>query len=363
MAKNAKATKQGARKKGKYILFGVEIAIILAMVVVLFQVMNSDAVAGPQVTDLDPKNVEIPPKVQEETKEGGTMHGYMNVALFGVDAQTEKQLYGKSRSDSIMIANINLDTGDIKLVSVYRDTYLNLGTDDYEKCTHAYSYGGAEQAVKMLNMNLDMNITNFVTVSYKGLSKVIDGLGGVYIDVDSEELKHINNYQIDVAKVLQTDYTPVTEAGYQLLNGIQATAYCRIRQTKGDDFKRTARQREVLKAIEAQAKQADLVTLTNVFNDCIGDIYTTIDSEQILELIGNIANYRIVDEAGFPNENMRTGANIGAKGSCVIPDDLESNVIWLHQYLFNEEDYTVSDRVKELSEKIADDTAPYIKGN
>lgn len=362
MAKNANAKKSGTKKKGKYILFGVEIVIILVMVVVLFKVMNSDALEGPKVTYLDSEKVAIPPQVQEQTQEGGTMHGYMNVALFGVDAQTEKQLYGKSRSDCIMIANINLDTGDIKLVSVYRDTYLNLGTDDYEKCTHAYSYGGAAQAVQMLNMNLDMNITNFITVSYKGLSEVIDGLGGVYVDVDSEELKHINNYQIDVANVLKTDYTPVTEAGYQLLNGIQATAYCRIRQTRGDDFKRTARQREVLKAIEAQAKQTDLVTLTQIFNDCIGDIYTTIDSEEILELIKNISNYRIVDEAGFPQEDLRTTANIGAKGSCVIPTDLEANVVWLHQYLFNEEDYTVSDAVKDCSEKIASDTAPYVGG-
>lgn len=363
MAKKTDVKRRGGNKKAKYILFGVEIVVILVMVVVLFKVMNSDAVAGPQVTYIDPDKVAVPSKVQEQTQEGGTMHGYMNVALFGVDAQSEKELFGKSRSDCIMIANINLDTGEIKLVSVYRDTYLNLGTDDYEKCTHAYFYGGAEQAVKMLNMNLDMNITDFVAVSYKGLSEVIDGLGGIYIDVDSEELKHINNYQIGVAGVLETDYTPVEKTGYQLLNGIQATAYCRIRQTAGSDFKRTERQREVLMAIEDQAKQKDLVTLTKVFNDCIGDVYTTINSDDILELLGNISNYSIVDETGFPKEDLRYPASIGAKGSCIVPTDLEANVKWLHQYLFGEEDYQVTDTVKELSEKIKEDTKRYIDGN
>ena len=191
--------RRGKSGKGKYILFGVEVVIILVMVVVLFKVMNSDAVAGPQVTYLDKNQVAIPSQVQEQTEEGGTMHGYMNIALFGVDATTDKQLFGGSRSDSIMIANINMDTGDIKLVSVYRDTYLNAGTDSngnentYAKCNSAYSWGGAEQAVRMLNMNLDMDITNFVAVSYKGLSKVIYGIGGIYIDVESEELLHINN--------------------------------------------------------------------------------------------------------------------------------------------------------------------------
>lgn len=213
----------------------------------------------------------------------------------------------------------------------------------------------------MLNMNLDMDITNFVTVGYKGLSEVIDGLGGVYIDVDSEELKHINNYQVDVSNVLKFEYTPVTEPGYQLLNGVQATAYCRIRQTKGDDFQRAARQREVIQAIEEQAKKMDLATLTAVFNDCIDDIYTSLDSKDILDLIGNIMNYRIVEEEGFPQPDLRGNANMGAKGACVIPTDLQSNVIWLHQFLFEDTAYTVSDSVKEYSQKIISDTSPYME--
>ncbi len=354
-AKRTSAKQRAAKKKKKVVIFAVELIIILVMVAVLYLVMNKTS-EGPKVTYLEPDKLEI----HEEVQENVTMKGYMNVALFGVDAETESQLYKGSRSDSIMIASINMDTGDIKLVSVYRDTYLNIGTDEYRKCNAAYSFGGAEQAVKMLNMNLDMDITDFVTVGYKGLSEVIDGLGGIYIDVDSEELKHINNYQIGIAEVLKCDYNKVTESGYQLLDGLQATAYCRIRYTKGDDFKRASRQREVLMAIEEQAKKADAATLVKVFNNVIGDIYTSIDSDTILDLIGNIANYRIVDEGGFPEESMRTVANIGAKGSSVIPLDLESNVVWLHQFLFDDDDYTVTDSVKEYSQKVTSDTAPYI---
>ena len=160
--------------------------------------------------------------------------------------------------------------------------------------------------------------------------------------------------------MLKCDYTPVKEAGYQLLNGTQATAYCRIRATAGDDFKRTARQRTVLKAIEEQAKKADLATLTKVFNDCIGDIYTSIDSKDILTLLGNIANYRIADEAGFPTEELRITGNIGAKGSCVIPQDLESNVVWLHQFLFGDDDYEVTENVREYGSVIKAETGQYL---
>lgn len=353
---SATAQRRESQKKKKIIIFAIEIVVILAMLAVLYVVMTQTNTEGPKVTVLEPKELEIP----EAVVENESMKGYMNIALFGVDAQSDSELYKGSRSDSIMVASINMDTGDIKLVSVYRDTYLNIGTDDYIKANHAYAYGGAEQAVKMLNMNLDMDIKNFVTVGYRGLGDVIDGLGGVYIDVDSEELKHINNYQMNIAEALKCDYTPVKEAGYQLLDGLQAAAYCRIRYTKGDDFKRAARQREVLKAIEEQAKKADLATLTKVFNDSIDDIYTSLDSKDILDLLANISNYRIADEGGFPEESMRVVANIGAKGSSVVPTDLESNVVWLHQFLFDDETYTVTDNVRAYGQKIKADTNPYI---
>ncbi|MBQ7926981.1 MAG: LCP family protein [Lachnospiraceae bacterium] len=349
--------KKKAGSKRKLIIFAVEILVIAVMILALYLVtqMTSDT-DGPKVTVLEPEKLEI----KQEVVENESMQGYKNIALFGVDATEEDELYKGSRSDSIMIASINMDTGDIKLVSVYRDTFLNLGNDSYRKCNAAYSYGGAEQAIRMLNMNLDMDIKEFITVGYKGLAEVIDGLGGVYIDVDAAELAHINNYQLAIAKVLDKDYVKVKEAGYQLLDGIQATAYCRIRYTAGNDFKRAARQREVIMAIEEQAKKADLDTLMKVFNVAIDDVYTNIKTEDFTELLSNIMNYRIVAEDGFPQEDMRTAKTIGAKGSSVIPLDLVSNVVWLHEFLFEDQEYVVTESVREYSQKIKEETDPYI---
>ena len=170
------AKQRAAKKRRKVIIFGVEIAVILIMVAVLYLVMTHTNNEGPKVTVLETEELRIPEEVQQDE----AMKGYMNIALFGVDATKDSQLYKGSRSDSIMIASINMDTGDIKLVSVYRDTYLNIGTDSYQKCNAAYSYGGAEQAVKMLNMNLDMDTMKYdmsFDVNYEG--KKYD-LGTVY---------------------------------------------------------------------------------------------------------------------------------------------------------------------------------------
>lgn len=360
--------KKKAGSKRKLIIFAVEIVVIAVMILALYLVtqMTSDT-DGPKVTVLEPEKLEI----KQEVVDNESMSGYKNIALFGVDATEEDELYKGSRSDSIMIASINMDTGDIKLVSVYRDTFLNIGQYDEEtgtykdynrKCNAAYSYGGAEQAIRMLNLNLDMDIEEFITVSYKGLVEVIDGLGGVYIDVDSAELKHINNYQIAIADVLDTDYEKVRETGYQLLDGIQATAYCRIRYTAGSDYKRAARQREVIMAIEEQAKKADLDTLMKVFNVAIDDVYTNIQTEDFTELLSNIANYRIVAEDGFPQEDMRIAKTIGSKQNSVVPLDLVSNVVWLHEFLFEDQEYTVTDSVRRSSQSIKAETDPYING-
>ncbi|MBQ8231517.1 MAG: LCP family protein [Lachnospiraceae bacterium] len=358
VSKSKMAAKQkAARKRRKIIVFAAEIIILVAMLAVLFVLFDK--------TEEAPIVVELPTEAESigiasQVEESPVMKGYWNIALFGIDAENEKQLVKGARSDSIMIASINLDTGDIKLVSVYRDTYLNIGDDYYIKCNTAYSNGGGEQAVTMLNANLDLDIQDFIAIGYEGLKGVVDGLGGVYLDVDEQELKHINNYQYSIDKILKCGYTEVTKTGYQKLDGMQAAAYCRIRYRTGDDFARAASQRELIQAIEERIKEVDLATLTKVFEEVMGHVVTSLTTDDILPYLSQVSNYKIVDEGGFPESSMRTTGNIGSKGSSVIPVDLESNVVWLHEFLFGVEDYKVSDKVKEYSGEIKAETSPYL---
>lgn len=360
------------RTRRKMAVFVIEIMIIIAMIGVLYYVMKhteNDYDKGPIYADaqnIDPATIGISDNVVKETGEGGSMEGYTNIALFGVDALSTKgsDLLKGYRSDTIMIASINNATGEVALVSVYRDTYLNLGNDSYNKCNAAYAKGGATQAVTMLNANLDLNITYWVTVSYKALATVVDDLGGVMINVESDEIDHLNNYQIAVAQAIgvpEDQIVPVRETGYQLLNGMQVSAYCRIRYTAGNDFARTKRQQEVVKAILEAAKEKDAATLTNVFTDVMNYTYTSIDEKTFLNMILNISDYKIVREGGFPSMDMMGAANLPAKGDCVIPLSLEANVIELHRFLFGDDHYHVSSNVQTFSETIAIDTGSYLR--
>ncbi|MDE6739680.1 MAG: LCP family protein [Lachnospiraceae bacterium] len=353
--KKSSKKQQAKKQRTRIIIFVIEIIILVVAVFVLYAVMSATTSGKVKIDESD-IIINDTVKKAEET----TMKGYRNIALFGVDS-TSGALTKNTRSDTIMIASINQDTGECKLVSVYRDTYLNLSNDSYNKCNAAYAKGGPEMAISMLNMNLDMNITDFVTVGFAGLTDTIDALGGVYIDVDDAEINHLNNYQLCIAEDLKRSYTPVSSTGYQLLDGLQATGYCRIRYTAGDDFKRAERQREVLSAVADQAKKASLPALTETANSVFDEVYTSLDLSEIVEMLGNVGNYYIADNAGFPQESNRATGTIGSKGSCVVPVSLEDNVKWLHQFLFNDYEYQPSATVKECSDKIYSDTNGYLK--
>ncbi len=351
VSKKAKAKK----KRRRILLFLVEITVLAVMLIVLWAVTRTEKVGRLEIEDED---IVINENISEEAVE--VMKGYRNVALFGVDSTTGA-LTKNTRSDTIMIASINLDTKEIRLMSVYRDTFLNLGEDTYNKCNAAYAKGGPKQAMNMLNANLDMNITDFVTVGFAGLIDTIDALGGISIDVQSNEISHMNNYQKCIAENLKRTYVPVDNAGLQVLDGLQATGYCRIRYTAGDDFKRAERQRDVLKAVMEKAKGASAVELAQIANDVFDEVYTSFAISEIVELLGDVSSYSIVADDGFPSESMRQTGDIGDWGSCVVPISLEDNVTWLHEFFFDETDYVPSTEVQEYSSKIQEKTGSYLK--
>ncbi len=360
--KKMSAKKKAARRRRRTMLFVAEIIVLAVMLGFLYTVLKTEKV---DKIKIDEESIVMDMNENVETNEN--MKGYRNIALFGVDSR-EGALGKGTRSDTIIIASINQDNGDVKLLSVFRDTYLNLGNDSYNKCNAAYAKGGPEQAITMLNRNLDMNITDYITVGFDGLIEVIDALGGVEINVTEAEISHLNNYQISmVGKTTDgknftaeagKDYTPVTSAGLQTLNGLQATAYCRIRYI-GNDFQRAQRQRDVITAISEKAKKANISKLNDVVNGVMDNVSTSLDVSEILGVLKDIGNYSVVANDGFPFEKYRATGTVGSKGSCVIPQDLKKNVEELHAFLFNENDYQVSSEVEEYSKKVASDTGKY----
>ena len=287
------------------------------------------------------------------------MRGYRNIALFGVDSRDNSVGKG-NRSDVIIICSIDQATGDIKLVSVYRDTYLDVGKNSFQKATHAYSYGGPARAVKMLNDSLDLNITDYVTFNWKAVATAINILGGVDIEVTKPEFKYINSYITETVKGTGIGSVQLKAPGMQHLDGVQAVAYARLRYMD-TDYQRTERQRKVIELAFEKAKKADLKTLNDLLGNMLSMVATNLTWQDGLDVINDFGKYNLKDTAGFPFE--MDDMTLGTKGFIVVPATLESNVLELHKYLFGDDNYDVSAKVKAYSDRISSDTGVYKNGN
>lgn len=277
------------------------------------------------------------------------MEGYWTFAVFGVDSRNSSVGKGNN-SDVIMVISMNRATGDIKIVSVYRDTYLDTGNGKLAKINSAYATGGPEQAVKALNKNLDLDIRDYITFNWKAVATTVNLMGGVDIDVTPAELKEINGYITETVKGTSIGSTQLKKSGMQHLDGIQAVAYARLRHMDSD-FERTARQRRILEQIFKKAKMADPRLLIGVMEEVLPMVATNLSLQDGLDMISSISKFNIKETKGFPEK--RADSDMGSRGWNVIPKTLVSNVTDLHTFLFGNEEYGVSSTVKSIDAKIA----------
>ncbi len=257
---------------------------------------------------------------------------YRNIAIFGIDSRANTYDKG-NRSDCIMIASINDKTKEVKLVSIYRDTLVQIEDHGLDKITHAYSYGEAPLAIKTLNTNFDLNIKEFVTVNFDAVKDIIDSIGGISMNVTTEEVPHISG---------------ITAAGTYNLTGEQALAYARIRYATGGDYKRTERMRDVLTAVVNKVKTFNISQLNSFIDKVLPRVYTNISENDIFSMIPNATSFKITKSIGWPYETK----GITLDRWYGVPITLESNVTKLHQEIFDEKDYIPSDTVKEISNDI-----------
>lgn len=332
----------------KLTLLLVELLILLLLAVTLFISVKLSKI---QKSKLNLDNISINEGLSDETKE--LMADYQTIALFGLDNRSNGNLM-KGRSDVIMIANINNKTHEVKLVSVYRDSYLDTGDGIFEKCNAAYAKGGPEQAISMLNSNLDLAITDYVTVDFNSIIECIDLLGGVEMTITDEEANLMLGYIRELNELTGNTSDCPTSGGTYTLNGVQATAFARIRYGGGDDFRRTERQRAVIAAMVDKAQHSNLRTLNNLINQMFGDIQTSFSSAKLIALAADIFRYEFSETSGFPFE--KTTHRYSKEGDVVIPCSLESNVILLHEFLFGVPDYAPSNTVIENSNIIMNKT-------
>ena len=359
------------RKKRRKVLFILEIIVLLLFIGGLYVYGQISA----KLDKIDIQETDLQEQDIVTNDQAPQMTGYTTYALFGLDHRSRNEKLNTENSDTIIIASINNDTKAVKLVSVYRDTLLNVKDDTYSKANAAYALGGPAQAVNMLNTNLDLNITDYVSIDFDALVTVVDCLGGLDIPLSYAEIVHMNNYCVETAEETGKSYTPVElpepkpedqEAivGTYHLNGVQATSYCRIRYTASLDMGRTERQRRVIQMIVDKAKKAGLSTIFDIMDQVFPMVKTSVSKTEILKLIPAMIGYSIDETTGFPQDYKFATV----KGSVIVPTTLDSNVLKLHQFLYGNTNYTPTQDVLNKNAQIAaivgggqvQDTAPAV---
>lgn len=359
------------RKKRRKVLFILEIIVLLLFIGGLYVYGQISA----KLDKIDIQETDLQEQDIVTNDQAPQMTGYTTYALFGLDHRSRNEKLNTENSDTIIVASINNDTKAVKLVSVYRDTLLNVKDDTYSKANAAYALGGPAQAVNMLNTNLDLNITDYVSIDFDALVTVVDCLGGLDIPLSYAEIVHMNNYCVETAEETGKSYTPVElpepkpedqEAivGTYHLNGVQATSYCRIRYTASLDMGRTERQRRVIQMIVDKAKKAGLSTIFDIMDQVFPMVKTSVSKTEILKLIPAMIGYCIDETTGFPQDYKFATV----KGSVIVPTTLDSNVLKLHQFLYGNTNYAPTQDVLNKSAQIAaivgggqvQDTAPAV---
>lgn len=354
--RNKEREEENNMRKKKKMNKGLKIFLIILLVLVIFilglGVAGYTFVNG-KIGKMQKENIDTTAVgINKETKQ--ELKGYRNIALLGIDSRADDYGLG-NRSDCMMIASINQETNEIKLISVYRDTYVYVmenGTKRLDKITHAYSYGGAQNTLKSLNEAMDLNITEFVTVNFDAVIAAVDSLGGVYIDIDESEIKYVNDYIDATSESSGVKSSHITHSGRQKLDGVQAVSYTRVRYTTGGDYKRTERMRTVVEAMLSKAKTLNVGQLNSFADTILPKIRTNISTSEIWGLIPKLASFKVTESIGWPYDTK----GITLDRWYGVPVTLQSNVERLHKEAFEQEDYEASDTVKEMSAAIVKKT-------
>lgn len=229
----------------------------------------------------------------------------ISIALFGTDF-TENEKYGNiyGAADATMILGIDTKNNRLKLFSFMRDLYLDLpdGSGNKENLNYTMAYGGPELILKTINYNFNLKVDKFIHVSLRTLPNIIDKLGGVELNITSDELNFINDYINSINEENGTSTEKLTKPGLQRLDGTQTSAYCRIRYTEGRDFKRTERQRNVLAALFEKFKNASITDFVVIINEVLPLVSTNLTSTEIISIVNKVLGMGVpeIEQSRFP---------------------------------------------------------------
>lgn len=290
--------KHKKRKKKGFKRFCICILSLLLVFVIIFGVYSYNLINKISRQPLEASDLGIDTDYYSSVK---------NIALLGIDSREDNKV---GRCDANVILTIDKKHNKIKLTSIARDSYVAIDGRGKDKLTHAYAYGKSQLAVKTLNRNYGLEITDYVTMNFFGLARVVDYIGGVELDVDDREFEELNSYVIPTTDFGDIACNYLETSGIQTLTGAQAVCYARIRHTDSD-IERGNRQKEVLSAIFAKIKKTNPLKFPKLASLILNECETSLSTDDIISLAASIL---IIgddfEQLSIPNDNITSSGKM-----------------------------------------------------
>ena len=323
------------KNKNKVAVIGLLVLVLLGVAVFAFLGGSKGDGEDQDVGIWGDESLGIDPAVDE------ALQGYRNILIYGIDEG--------NRSDIVIVAGIDKETQEVKLESVYCDTYMQLNDEqvyavgdndaeyDFYRCNEAYSQGGITVATKEFNRHLDLNCREYVGFNFTAITKLIDAVGGNEVDVPAEVVPHTNGR--------------ILNAGVQTLNGEQAVAYLRVASDSTTAIRAERNQEIMVKVINKTQTlgESELSDILETFED---DLDTNMTGETLYDMLKLVSKVDVDGLDGWPYDYDVMNQDGDDSIYYYVPDTLESNVTALHEKMFGQTEYAVSDVVKKLSEEI-----------
>lgn len=262
--------------------------------------------------------------------------GVINILLIGNDSRQNGE---DGRSDAMILLSISSKTKGIYMTSLLRDMYVDIPGHDGNRLNAAYSYGGAELLMETIRQNFDITVNRYVLVNFEAFANMVDSVGGVELELTSEEIEYVNGYLVEYNMLLGrpqgTDNMDASASGLVHLNGAQALAYSRNRYI-GTDFGRTERQRKVLGAVFGKLPKAVLTNLNGLMDGLLPNLTTNLTRDECFRLslmAGKLLSYDISSD-NIPQPGTYKNATI--RGMSVLEVDFEANSSYLKKKLYGE---------------------------
>lgn len=315
-----------------------KICIILSMlVVIVFTAGNIYALNS--YNNLINKN-ELKVSTEQKNMEINSVeknNNVSNILLIGSDSGDFNEI---GRSDSMMILTIDNQNKSLKLISLARDTLVNIPGHGYEKLTHAYAYGKAELLLETIEKNFKIDIDDYIAVNFNSFIDLVDVIGGVEIDIHEKEISHLNDVIVNSFNLAEKEAEEpqfIRSDGKQLLNGYQALAYARIRQIDSI-YERDKRQRDVLKSIANKLVELPVSSYPKVIKEMLPYVDVNISIPKLIKLAvasKDLYNYEL-KQMEFPLEEYRESGRLAKDNSFVVKWDKTENLKNLRNFIYSE---------------------------